>query len=71
MNFNPILYLQFVSALAIVLALAGYYLGKRKTNNPRKTAVIGIFTALFPPFAVMFIIVLALRKDLSQEQGDH
>jgi hypothetical protein len=68
MNFNTTLVGQFICAFAIILTLAGYYLGKRKTNTPKLTATIGFFSAFFPPFGVMFLIVLALKTDLPPEQ---
>jgi hypothetical protein len=71
MNFNATLVGQFIFAFAIILTLIGYYLGKRKTQTPKMTAVIGFFSAFFPPFGIIFLIVLALKKDLTQEKGDN
>ena len=71
MNINATLFGQFVFFLAIVLAFAGYYLGKRKTTTPKLIAVIGFFSALIPPLGLIFIMVLALKKDLPKGQVEH
>lgn len=48
MNINATLFGQVVFVLAIVMAVLGYYLGRRKTQTPILTAVIAIFTAFLP-----------------------
>ncbi|MEW9797144.1 hypothetical protein [Alteromonas sp. CYL-A6] len=70
MNINVTLYGQGILVLAIILGGIGYYLGKRKTENPALTAVIGFFCAFFPPFGAIFIIVLALKKDIVSESKE-
>ena len=64
MNINATLFGQVVIALAVVMALLGYYLGKRKTQTPILTAVVAFFTALVPPVALLFLVVLVLKNDV-------
>lgn len=63
MNINATFIGQFILILAIVMAVVGYYLGKRKTETPVLTAVIAFFSALSPPLALIFLAVLVLKKD--------
>ena len=64
MNINATLFGQVVIALAVVMAILGYYLGKRKTQTPILTAVVAFFTALIPPVALLFLVVLVLKNDV-------
>ncbi len=64
MNINATLFGQVVFVLAIVMAVLGYYLGKRKTQTPVLTAVLAFFTALLPPVAIIFLIVLVVKNDV-------
>ena len=66
MNINATLFGQIVIILAILMAIAGYYLGKRKTTTPVLTSVIAFFTAFVPPIALIFLIVLVLKKDVKE-----
>lgn len=64
MNINATLFGQVVITLAVVMAILGYYLGKRKTQTPILTAVVAFFTALLPPVALLFLVVLVLKSDV-------
>lgn len=55
---------QFIAVLAVIMAIIGFYLGKRKTKHPFLMALLGFCSAAFPPFALVFTLVLALRKDI-------
>ena len=66
MNINATLFGQIIIILAIFMAIAGYYLGKRKTTTPVVTSVIAFFTAFVPPIALIFLIVLVLKKDVKE-----
>jgi len=70
MNFNATLVGQFAFALAIVCALVGYFVGRRKSNSPVLLAVVGFFCGLIPPLGAIFIIIIALKKDLPNNQQD-
>lgn len=64
MSINATLFGQMVFALAIFMAIVGYYLGKRKTQKPFLTSGLGFLSALIPPIAMIFLIVLVLKNDV-------
>ena len=59
---------SFISYLMLSLvpffAVMSYYLGKRKTTTPIIVAIIGGLLGLMPLFGLVFIAVLALKKDI-------
>lgn len=65
MNINATLFGQFVIVLAIIMAVSGYLLGKRKTHSPVLCAIIGFFSALFPPLSLIFLAALAFKSDIA------
>jgi predicted PurR-regulated permease PerM len=64
MNINATLLGQTIIILAIVFAVVGFYLGKRKTETPVLVSVLAFFSALMPPIGLIFLMVLAFKKDL-------
>ena len=64
MNINATLLGQAILLFSIALAALGYYLGKRKTNTPALMAFISFCTALIPPLGLLFITLLAMKKNL-------
>ncbi len=65
MNFSLTVISQFMIALAVVMFLLGYYLGKRKTENPLTTALIAGASAMVPPVALIILITLVMKKDIT------
>jgi hypothetical protein len=63
-NLNYTVVGQFIAVFAIIMAIVGFYLGRRKTKHPFLMALLGACSAAFPPFALVFTLVLALRKDI-------
>jgi hypothetical protein len=59
---------QFIALLALIMAVLGFWLGRRKTEHPILMAIIGFCSGFFPPFALVFVFVLALRKDIKQKE---
>lgn len=58
-------FLVFFIVLSIpIFAVISYKIGKRKSTMPGVLAFVGGCLALFPLFALIFIAVLALKKDL-------
>ncbi|HIK79660.1 MAG TPA: hypothetical protein EYF94_01835 [Porticoccaceae bacterium] len=55
---------QSVIGLALFMAAICYYLGKRKTETPVLVSVIGFFTAVFAPFALVYLFIFMLKRDL-------
>ena len=66
MNINATLVGQFIMVLAVIMAVVCFYLGKRKTQTPVLASIIGFFTALIPPLAMIYLIVLVVKKDVSE-----
>jgi|TARA_Y100000815_G_C12910854_1_gene337833 4-hydroxybenzoate polyprenyltransferase len=63
-NISATLIGQIIFILIPVFAAISYYLGKRKTSTPIVVAVIGGLLGLIPLFGLIFIAVLALKKDI-------
>lgn len=55
---------QTILILAIIFATIGFYLGKRKTETPVLVSILALFSALIPPIGLVFLMVLAFKKDL-------
>jgi hypothetical protein len=41
-----------------------YYLGKRKTSNPKIATLIGVVLSITPPLNLVYLIVLMLKNDI-------
>jgi hypothetical protein len=41
-----------------------YYLGKRKTSNPKIATLIGVALCITPPLNLAYLIVLILKNDI-------
>jgi ABC-type proline/glycine betaine transport system permease subunit len=63
---GQIIALLVLPILAIIVALVSYYLGKRKTETPKLVAAIGFFSAIIPPLALVYLMVLVFKKDINQ-----
>ncbi|MGM0524619.1 MAG: hypothetical protein ACQEQ8_00290 [Pseudomonadota bacterium] len=70
MNLNATLVGQLIFVLAItmaiIMAVISYYLGKRKTQTPRLTAIVGFVSAFMPPLAIIFLMALVLKNDITE-----
>lgn len=64
MDINATLVGQTIIILAVIFAIVGFYLGKRKTETPILVSILALFSALMPPIGLIFLMVLALKKDL-------
>jgi len=63
-------FLVFIIVLCIpIFAVISYKIGKRKSTMPGVLAFVGGCLALFPLLALIFIAVLALKKDLPKSNG--
>ncbi|WJG08911.1 hypothetical protein [Aliiglaciecola sp. LCG003] len=69
MDLNATLFGEFIMILAVFMAAFSFYLGKRKTETPILTSVIGFFTAIIPPVAIIFLIVLVFKRDIEPVQA--
>ncbi|WP_218122030.1 hypothetical protein [Vibrio xiamenensis] len=64
MNISLTVISQAIIGLVIVMTLLGYYLGKRKTATPKTTAAMAGASALLPPVALIFLLVLITKDDI-------
>ena len=69
MSINATMFGQFIIVFAVIMALVTFYFGKRKTETPILASIIGFFSALIPPLALVYLIVLICKKDI-QSKGD-
>lgn len=70
MNLNATFVGQIAFAFAIICALIGYFLGKRKSLSPLLLSVVGFVCGLLPPLGAIFIMVLALKKDKAVNESN-
>ena len=64
-NINATLLGEFIILSVIIITSLSYYLGKRKTQNAKITTFIGFLSSFIPPLGLIFIAVLALKNDVS------
>lgn len=55
----PLAYFSTVGFITIL----SFRLGKTKTDNATTAGLIGFFLALFPPFGLVYLAVLALKEE--------
>lgn len=67
MNINATFLGQVVLVFLPIMAVLSYYLGKRKTQTPMLATFFGIVLALIPPFALLYIMALIIKNDVSQQ----
>lgn len=65
MNINATILGQFIFISMIVITGLSHHLGKRKTQNVKITTFIGFLLSFMPPLGLIFIAVLALKNDVS------
>jgi hypothetical protein len=41
-----------------------YYLGRRKTQTPVLAGLLGAALSIIPPFGLVYLVVLVLKKDV-------
>ncbi|RUO58730.1 hypothetical protein [Pseudidiomarina insulisalsae] len=66
MNINMTVMGQFMAVFMLVVAALSYLLGKRKTHSPMIATAVGVLLALLPPLALIYLLVLALKKDVKK-----
>ena len=67
LSLNATLLGQVVAVLMVIMAITGYYLGKRKTQTPILTTIIAIVSSLLPPLALLFLMALVLKNDVAAQ----
>ena len=64
MNINATLLGEFIALFALIMGAVFYYLGRRKTQTPVLAGLLGVVLSLIPPFALVYFVVLLLKKDV-------
>ncbi|GAA5141746.1 hypothetical protein GCM10025767_29560 [Thalassotalea piscium] len=64
MNINATLLGEFMALFALIMGAVCYYLGRRKTQTPVLAGLLGVVLSLIPPFALVYFVVLLLKKDV-------
>ena len=70
LSLNATLLGQVVAVLMVIMAITGYYLGKRKTQTPVLTTIIAIVSSLLPPLALLFLMALVLKNDAAAQSDN-
>lgn len=64
MDINATFLGQFILISAIVIGLVSYYLGRRKTQAPVITGLLGFVLGLVPLLGLIYLVVLVLKRDV-------
>jgi hypothetical protein len=64
LNINATLVGQVMFVFVLVVGALSYYLGRRKTRTPVLAGLLGIVLCIIPPFALVYLAVLVLKKDV-------
>ncbi|QBF83465.1 hypothetical protein EXU30_12720 [Shewanella maritima] len=56
---------SFILLFMVIIGLISYFLGRRKTNHPIITAVIGMFVSFIPFAGLIYVAFLALKQDVN------
>lgn len=64
MDLNITFFGELVFYSMFVVGGLSYYLGRRKTNNPKLTALIGVVLCITPPLNLVHLIVLSIKNDI-------
>lgn len=68
MNINVTLYGELVFYSMFIVGGLSYYLGKRKTSNPKITTLIGIVLCITPPLNLAYLVGLTLKNDIAENK---
>ncbi|WP_213997904.1 hypothetical protein [Arsukibacterium sp.] len=66
MNLNASLFSEIMFVLfVLIVGLFSYYLGRRKTSAPILAGLLGTVLSIFPPFGLIYLVILVFRKDVN------
>ena len=68
MNLNVTLYGEIVFYSMFIVGGLSYYLGKRKTNNPKAVALIGVLLCITPPLNIVHLSGVSIKNDVVTEK---
>ena len=64
MNINATFLGELIVLFALIMGGVCYYLGRRKTQTPILACLLGVVLAIIPPFALVYLVILVLKKDV-------
>lgn len=64
MNIDATLVGEIMFVFILVMGALSYYLGRRKTQTPILAGLLGVALCIIPPFALIYLVVLILKKDV-------
>ena len=64
MNMSVTFYGEIVFYSMFIVGALSYYLGKRKTDNPKVVALIGVILCITPPLNIVYLIVLSIKNNV-------
>jgi FtsH-binding integral membrane protein len=62
---NATLVGQCIILFALIMGAICYYVGRRKTQTPLLSALLGTVLSIMPPFGLVYLVALVLKKDLT------
>ena len=65
MNINATLAGEIMLVFVLFVGALSYYLGRRKTQTPVLACLLGVLLSLIPPFGLIYLVVLMLKKDIN------
>ena len=68
MNINVTLFGELVFYSMFIVGGLSYYLGRRKTSNPKITSLIGVILCITPPLNLAYLVVLTLKNDVPKNK---
>ncbi|MFT7372528.1 MAG: NhaP-type Na+/H+ or K+/H+ antiporter [Oleiphilaceae bacterium] len=63
MDFQLTFFGELVFYSIFIVGGLSYYLGKRKTSNPKVATLLGVILCLTPPLNLVYLFVLILKND--------
>jgi len=65
MEFNMTVIGQVIAVWIIIATVLTFILAKRKTQTPIIATILGFVLSLFPPFGMVYLIILVLKNDIN------
>ena len=69
MNINGTVIGELIVLFALIMGVVCYYLGRRKTQTPVLAGLLGVVLSIIPPFGLVYLVVLVLKKDVNTAQA--
>lgn len=63
MNISTTLAGYFILLLMVIVGFIAYRLARRKSDHPKLITILCVLLCLFPPMALLALVILALWRD--------